>query len=282
MPAVAVAAPPCTPLADPSAPVDPSAPGWDVAIVDPSALVDSEAPSVVLQVGGDVGDAPTLIEGPDLNSNSDRAAFMRFDRQIENKTNASKLSAEMCLKLKDKAEKLKVFKDWTYNGSQILELDMLYQKIVTYKTLVEQHMQWLTKDDLLDLFHKKEDIVQEVIWDKSRRGLLRPHPELPHRVDLTQYWCLTKSVGLTGHETLERLNLSKSAKVSPTNANLLDDHFADPLDSMNKQSLPMIGDEQPNRANAKAKAKGKAKAAAGRGGRQQQQAVVADPLKRVC
>ena len=72
---------------------------------------------------------------------------------------------------------------------------------------------WLTKDDLLQKYHGREDKVNTLIATKTAQNRTRPHKDFPKDPDMTQYYVWDKSVGRTTTSSLDEKKLDWTARL---------------------------------------------------------------------
>lgn len=87
----------------------------------------------------------------------------------------------------DRAE---LFNQFIANQLSVQSTELVLTRVRRKKGADTQDMQWLDRDGLMDL-HKNEDVVDQIIKNKVKQKLTKPHPDCPHLKAKTLYYVTT-------------------------------------------------------------------------------------------
>jgi hypothetical protein len=82
---------------------------------------------------------------------------------------------------------------------------MKYTRVDSMRKRLREKMVFRTYDDLLHMYHQRQDVVDDLVARKTRIGAYRPHPEFANRSDMTQYWVCGDTEASSDREQLESL-----------------------------------------------------------------------------
>ena len=139
-----------------------------------------------------------------MNSSNQRTEYASFKREV---LNPMRSTEGMVKKFQDKSSRMELFNEWFYNGKNVQKLDVLIKRVETFKRILNESMGFRTRDDLIKMYHKKADKVDDLIGRKVRLGHWRPHPEFRTDNDMIQYWVRLDTSMQSQHITMDAMEL---------------------------------------------------------------------------
>jgi hypothetical protein len=209
---------------------------------------EKHSPDLLDRSGLLEGCAPDPWEAP--NSSSHHSEYMRFERHVKGKRS----KFPKALKDQYKEDKLSMFQVWLSHNEDFGKVTVYFRKLNQKKKRARNMFGWKTRDDLMDMYHGKENIVDSIITKKIAAHLMRSHPEDPTNAEMNRYWVLTESSYTIDDIQIEEDGMEGEAEVEREDAEELAEQFttrmAAPMISceQTEQSIDLVGNTAANMA----------------------------------
>ena len=142
------------------------------------------------------------------NSTSHRAEYMQFLRLINNR---KRMPPELLADYQEKKGDL--FQLWFNNNKDIMRCVAYHKRTIGNSSRQRQLFGYKTWDDLLQMYHGRTDVAEEIFARRLAEGLSRRHPDAPLSDDMVQVWVMLDTTGAYDNTLTDEMVLEGSTEV---------------------------------------------------------------------